>query len=258
MVDLTIDAEEIRKKLVQFIREETRKAGFEKVIFGLSGGVDSSVVAYLCAQVMGKKNTLALIMPYKTSSPEDLADAGLVIKKLGIQSKTIEITPMIDAYFSLFPETDKLRRGNKMARERMSILYDHSAAERALVVGSSNKSEILLGYGTIYGDLACAINPMGVLYKTQVRQLASLVGVPERIVSKVPSAGLWIGQTDEGELGFTYEVADKILYLLVDKGLSDNEIIKKGFSRDLVEKIKTKIKTSAFKRRLPLIPQLEG
>ncbi len=258
MVDLTIDAEEIRKKLVQFIREETRKAGFEKVIFGLSGGVDSSVVACLCAQATGKENTLALIMPYKTSSPEDLADAGLMIKKLGIQSKTIEITPMIDTYFSFFPEADKLRRGNKMARERMSILYDHSAAERALVVGSSNKSEILLGYGTIYGDLACAINPMGVLYKTQVRQLASLVGISERIVSKVPSAGLWIGQTDEGELGFTYEVADKILYLLVDKGLSDNEIIKEGFSRDLVEKIKTKIKTSAFKRRLPLIPQLEG
>ncbi|MDP3013634.1 MAG: NAD(+) synthase, partial [Candidatus Subteraquimicrobiales bacterium] len=173
-----------------------------------------------------------------------------------IKHKVIDITPMIDAYFSDFPEADRKRRGNKMARERMSILYDHSALEKALVVGSSNKSEMLLGYGTIYGDLACAINPLGNLYKTQVRQLALGVGVPERIVSKIPSAGLWPGQTDEGELGFTYEVADKILYLLVDKGIDKKEVMKEGFEESLVEAIIAKIKASAFKRRLPIIAEL--
>lgn len=256
MIDLTIDVEKTRKKLVEFIREETQKTGFERVIFGLSGGVDSSLVAYLCQEAIRKENAIALIMPYKTSDSKDLADAELVVKNAGIKHKVIDITPMIDAYFSDFPEADRKRRGNKMARERMSILYDHSALEKALVVGSSNKSEMLFGYGTIYGDLACAINPLGNLYKTQVRQLALGVGVPERIVSKIPSAGLWPGQTDEGELGFTYEVADKILYLLVDKGIDKKEVMKEGFEESLVEAIIAKIKASAFKRRLPIIAEL--
>lgn len=196
------------------------------------------------------------MMPYKTSSRESLKDAEKIVKNLGIRSLKIDITPMIDAYFKSFPEADNMRRGNKMARERMTILYDLSAKENTLVLGTSNKTELLLGYGTLYGDMASAINPIGDLYKTQVRQLAKDLGVPKEIVDKKPSADLWLGQSDEEELGFTYEEVDRLLYYLVDKRYTDKELIKLGFDKDFIKKVIKKIQASQFKRKLPIIAKI--
>ena len=217
MVNLQLNCETVRKVLTGFIDNEVRKAGFHRVVVGLSGGVDSSLSAYLAAEALGPENVWGILMPYRTSSPESAQHAALVVQALGINSLTVEITAMVDAYFAMFPDADQMRRGNKMARERMTILFDHSARLGALVLGTSNKTELLLGYGTLHGDMASAVNPLGDLYKTQVRQLSRHLGVPAVIVDKQPSADLWEGQTDEAELGFTYEEVDKVLYLLVDQ-----------------------------------------
>jgi len=206
----------LRKILVSFIRNEVEKVGVHRVVVGLSGGVDSSLSAMLAAEALGPRQVLGIMMPYVSSSPESLAHAETVVRKSSIESLTLEITPQIDAYFARFPDADQKRRGNKMARERMTILYDHSARWNALVLGTSNKTELLLGYGTLYGDMASAINPLGDLYKTQVWALAEAVGVPDVIVQKKPSADLWVGQTDEGELGFTYREVDKLKGTFVD------------------------------------------
>jgi NAD+ synthase len=197
-VDIPTNTALVRKILVAFIRNEVQKVGIRRVVVGLSGGVDSSLSAMLAAEALGPENVLGLLMPYKASSPESLAHARLVVEKVSLSSLTIDITPQIDAYFERFPDADQRRRGNKMARERMTILYDHSARWHALVLGTSNKTELLLGYGTLYGDMASAVNPLGDLYKTQIWALAEAVGVPEVIVRKQPSADLWAGQTDEG------------------------------------------------------------
>jgi len=228
VIDLSLNCDILRRVLAGFIVNEVRKAGFSRVVVGLSGGVDSSLSAFLGAEALGAENVWALLMPYRTSSPESQEHAELVVKQLGIQSDVIEITPMVDAYFERFPEADQVRRGNKMARERMTILFDHSAKLKALVLGTSNKTELLLGYGTLYGDMASAINPLGDLYKTQVRQLARHMGVPEVIVQKKPSADLWAGQTDEAELGFSYREVDELLYLMVDLRYSREELTAAG------------------------------
>src|SRR2546421_2381148 len=186
---LRINPELVRRILVGFIRNEVRKVGFERVVLGLSGGVDSSLVATLAAEALGADNVLALIMPYKTSDPKSKSDALQVVQQLGIHHLEIDISPQIDAYFARFPDADQKRRGNKMARERMSILYDQSWDWRALVIGTSNKTELLLGYGTIYGGMARAIKPVGDLFKTQLWQLAPAVGVPTSILQKAPCAG---------------------------------------------------------------------
>lgn len=246
----------LRRILVSFIRNEVEKVGVCRVVVGLSGGVDSSLSAMLAAEALGPKQVLGLMMPYKSSSPESLAHAGLVVQKSGIESLAVDITPQIDAYFGRFPDADQKRRGNKMARERMTILYDHSARWNALVLGTSNKTELLLGYGTLYGDMASAINPLGDLYKTQVWALAGAVGVPEVIVHKKPSADLWVGQTDEGELGFSYREVDKLLYLMVDSRYGRQELIAAGFLEQFVDDVTLRIMNSQFKRRLPVIAKV--
>jgi NAD+ synthase len=241
VIDLSLNCDLLRRVLIGFIVNEVRKAGFSRVVVGLSGGVDSSLSAFLGAEALGAENVWALVMPYRTSSPDSREHAELVVKQLGIQSDVIEITPMVDAYFERFPEADQNRRGNKMARERMTILFDHSAKLKALVLGTSNKTELLLGYSTLYGDMASAINPLGDLYKTQVRQLARHMGIPEVIVRKKPSADLWAGQTDEEELGFTYEEVDQVLYLMVDRRYELSELIEAGFDKRFVRAVFAKV-----------------
>jgi NAD+ synthase len=246
----------LRKILTAFIANEVRKVGMERVVVGLSGGVDSSLSAFLAAEALGSENILVLKMPYKTSSKESLEHADLVIAATGIQSLTVDITPQIDAYFTRFPEADNLRRGNKMARERMTILYDHSAHWQALVLGTSNKTELLLGYGTLYGDMASALNPLGDLYKTQVWALAEEIGVPRPIIEKKPSADLWVGQTDEAELGFSYRAVDELLYLMVDQRYSREELMVEGFPEAFIDNVYRRIMNSQYKRRLPVIAKV--
>jgi len=255
---LAINPELVKGILIGFIRNEVRKVGFERVVLGLSGGVDSSLVATLAAEALGRENVLALIMPYKTSDPKSRSDALQVVKQLGIRHLEIEISPQIDAYFERVPDADQRRRGNKMARERMTILYDQSSAWQGLVIGTSNKTELLLGYGTIYGDMASAINPIGDLYKTQVWQLADAMGVPTAIVQKAPSADLWEGQSDETELGFQYRMIDQLLYYVVDHRYSMAELKQLGFDEAFVDAILRRIRDNQYKRRLPVIAKLSS
>jgi NAD+ synthase len=253
---ITINGTFAVKILTTFIREELAKAGFSRGVLGLSGGLDSSVCAFLAAKALGPKNVLGLMMPYGRKFGGDMDDARDVAGALKIRSRVIDIAPMVDAYFAAQPSEDRVRRGNKMARERMSILYDFSAREKALILGTSNKTELLLGYGTIHGDMACGVNPLGDLYKTQVRQLAAELGVPEKIRTKLPTAGLWEGQTDEGELGMTYAEIDRILYALVDERESRAQVIARGFNKEKVDGILARIKASEFKRQMPPIAKI--
>ena len=244
------------KILTAFIREELSKFNYKKGILGLSGGLDSAVCASLAAKALKPNNVICLIMPYGETFSKDVEDAEAYAKLLRVKSKIIDISPMINAYFSSYPTKNRILKGNKMARERMSILYDFSAREKALILGTSNKTELLLGYSTIHGDMACGINPLGDLYKTQIRQLAEYLGIPEKIRKKTPSAGLWIGQTDEEEIGLSYDEIDKILYQLVDKRMTKKDIIGSGFNKEAVEKIISLIMNSEFKRKLPPIPKI--
>jgi NAD+ synthase len=246
----------LRKILVAFIRDEVRKVGIERVVLGLSGGVDSSLSAFLAAEALGAENVLAVRMPYRTSSQDSLGDAESVIKALGIHSLTVDITAQVDPYFERFPDADKRRRGNKMARERMTILYDQSARWQALVLGTSNKTELLLGYGTLHGDMASAVNPIGDLYKTQVWALAEAVGVPDSVVRKQPSADLFQGQTDEDDLGFRYRQVDELLYLMVDERYSTEELEAAGFETAFIRRVSDMVRNSQFKRRLPVIAKV--
>ena len=255
---LAINPELVRKILVRFIQNEVQKVGFERGVLGLSGGVDSSLVATLASEALGPTNVLAVIMPYKSSDLKSRSDALQVVQQLGINHLEVEITPQIDAYFERFPDADQRRRGNKMARERMTILYDQSSVFRALVIGTSNKTELLLGYGTIYGDMASAINPVGDLYKTQVWQLADAVGVPTAIVQKAPSADLWAGQSDETELGFAYRMVDQFLYYLVDRRYSKEELSRLGFEPAFIDDVIRRVRDNQYKRRLPVIAKLSS
>jgi NAD+ synthase len=259
MVNLQLNCETVRKVLTGFINNEVKKAGFHRVVVGLSGGVDSALSAYLAAEALGPENVWGILMPYRTSSPASAEHASMVVKALGINSLTVDITSMVDAYFAQFPDADQMRRGNKMARERMTILFDHSARLGALVLGTSNKTELLLGYGTLHGDMASAVNPLGDLYKTQVRQLSRHLGVPAVIVEKQPSADLWEGQTDEAELGFTYEEVDKALYLLVDQRYEVSELVAaERFDEKFVRAVARRIQGSQYKRRLPVIAKISS
>jgi NAD+ synthase len=253
---LQLNMDMVRELLVRFIRDQTRNAGFEKCVIGVSGGVDSAVSAFLAAEALGKKNVLAAILPYKTSSSQTLRDADDVVKALGITSETIEITEMVDPYAAGQKLTDKLRLGNIMARMRMIVLYDLSARDKSLVVGTSNKSELLVGYGTQFGDLACAINPLGDLYKTQIWQLAKALEIPKHIIEKRPTADLWPGQTDEDEMGVTYPDLDAILFRMIDERIPIDELVAAGFDKKTVSRVESLVRKNQFKRRPPLIAKI--
>jgi len=258
VVDLTINTDVARQILTGFIRSEVTRVGFSHAVVGLSGGIDSALSCALAVEALGADNVLAVRMPYKASSPDSLAHAELLIEQFEIPSKTIEITDMVEPLFALDPNTTKLRKGNIMARERMIVLYDQSEVFKGLVIGTSNKTEILLGYTTQWGDSASAINPIGDLYKAQVRQLSRAMNIPAPIVDKAPSADLWDGQTDEGELGFTYEQADQLLYLLVDQRYSPQECVEAGFDEKFVDQIIKRIRRNQFKRMQPPIAKLSN
>jgi NAD+ synthase len=255
---LTLNAPLAVKALTSFIRDTVETSGTTGVVVGLSGGIDSSLSAALAAQALGPERVHGFLLPYRTSSPESEADARLVAEHLGVPHRVIDISPMIDAYFAIETDADAGRRGNKMARERMTILFDQAKRLNALVLGTSNKTEILLGYSTVFGDNASSLNPLGDLYKHQVWQLSRHLGLPEQVVSKAPSADLWPGQTDEGELGFSYATADEVLSLLFDQGLTPAEVIEQGYDEKVVRRIVRLEQQFRFKRRLMLIARLSG
>jgi NAD+ synthase len=241
--------------IVGFIREQMAQAGFERLVVGLSGGVDSATVAYLAARAVGAENLLAVRMPYRTSSEASETDAMRVVTALGCGTELVDITPMVEPMLTLIADDDpaalNVRRGNVMARQRMIVLYDRSAAFDALVIGTSNKTEALLGYGTLHGDMAAALAPIGDLYKTQLRAVATELGVPPEVVAKTPSADLWPGQTDEGELGRSYDMLDRALYALVDRRWTPDRCVRAGLPADLVEWVARRVARMEFKRQLP-------
>ena len=246
----------VEKILVAFIRDELRRCGCPKGLLGLSGGLDSAVCAALAAKAIGPRNVLALIMPYGQTAAADARHAAALARRLGIGCETIDIAPQIDLYFDAHPTTNRVRRGNKMARERMSILYDVSAREGGLILGTSNKTELLIGYGTVHGDMACAISPLGDLYKTQVRELAAHLRIPAAIREKAPTAGLWPGQTDEGDIGLAYEELDAILYGIVEGRKSRRQVVEAGHRAAAVDRVFRMIRNSGFKRMMPPIAKL--
>ena len=255
---LSVDCALVTEILTGFVREEVRKVGFERGVVGLSGGIDSAVTLAVVCRALGPENAVPVIMPYRASSPASERDARLVAAQLGTDPQLVDISPQIDGYFDRHPEADRNRRGNKMARERMSILYDLSLARGALVVGTSNKTELLLGYGTIHGDMAHALNPLGDLYKTQIFALARHLGLPSAVIEKVPSADLWEGQSDEAELGFEYAAVDELLHQMIDERRTRAELHSLGFDDAFVKQIHRRVRDSQYKRRPPLIAKLSN
>jgi NAD+ synthase len=254
--ELAIDVTVARRVIAEFIRGQLRQAGFERAVLGLSGGIDSGLVAFLVAEAIGAERLLCVLMPYRTSSPASRADAEEVVRRLGCASEVVDISPMVDGYFAADPDAAALRRGNFMARQRMAVLYDRSVTWGGLVVGTGNKTEALIGYTTLFGDSACAFNPIGDLYKSQVRQVAASIGLPEAIIRKAPSADLWPGQTDEAEAGFTYHELDRLLFWRIDKRRSVEELVGLGFDRAVVERVDRMVAGSEFKRQVPPIAKL--
>ncbi|KPK95743.1 NAD synthetase [bacterium SM23_31] len=259
-VDLSIDTAVVTKILTGFISDCIHKTASEKAIIGLSGGLDSSVAAALAVNALGADKVLGVVLPYKTSARTSREDAEKFARHIKITTELIDITPMVDAYFeqSRVLGADDNRRGNMMARQRMSVLYDISAREQGLVIGTSNKSELLLGYGTIFGDLACAVNPLGDLYKTQIRQLAESLKIPGYIRSKTPTADLVAGQTDESDLGFSYAEVDRFLYLWVDRRQSESELKESGFNSGFIKNVITRVRRNQFKKMSPVIAKISA
>ena len=254
--ELAIDAAVARRVIAQFIQGQLRQAGFERLVLGLSGGIDSALVAFLSAEAIGAERLLCVLMPYRTSSEASLVDARSVVDALGCASEVVDISPMVDAYFAADPDATPLRRGNFMARQRMAVLYDWSVTWGGLVVGTGNKTESLIGYTTLFGDSACAFNPIGDLYKSQVRQVSLDIGVPEAIIRKAPSADLWPGQTDEAEAGFSYPALDRLLFWRIDKRRSVDEVVALGYERAMVERVDRMVAGAEFKRQVPPIAKL--
>lgn len=254
--DLSLDPAWTTRILSEFLSNELLRTGLDRFVLGLSGGIDSAVVAYLAADAIGAERVHCLLLPYRTSNPQSAVDATAVGEALGVPLETVDITPIVDGFAAATQDADRLRLGNIMARVRMTLLYDHSARVDGLVLGTSNKTELLLGYGTLHGDQASAINPIGDLYKTQVRTLARHLGVPSEIIDKPPSADLWPEQSDEDELGFGYDEVDRLLALLVDARVSRRTAIARGFAPELVERVTLQIVRSQFKRRPPVIAKV--
>jgi NAD+ synthase len=253
---LAIDAALVEKLLVQFLREEIHSAGFSRAVLGVSGGIDSAVVAALAARALGAQNVLGVLMPYRESDPQSEAHGRLLCESVGIRAQRVDISAMADGYLTEHADISRHRRGNVLARSRMIVLYDCAAVENALVVGTSNKTELLLGYTTQFGDSASALNPIGDLYKDQIYQLARQLGIPEPLCTKAPSADLFAGQTDEADLGFSYEQADRLLYLMVDERFSEDDLLKAGFELPFIKKIVARIAGTQFKRVPPIIAKL--
>jgi NAD+ synthase len=264
--ELAIDTDVARRVIAEFIRGQLRQAGFEQAVVGLSGGIDSALVAYLVAEAIGPERLHVVLMPYRASSPASRADAETVVAALGCSSELVEITAMVDGYFGTGEtagaagleaiSASALRRGNFAARMRMAVLYDRSVVRSGLVVGTGNKTEALIGYTTLFGDSACAFNPIGDLYKSQVRQLAVAMGVPDAIIRKAPTADLWPGQTDESEGGFDYPTLDRLLFWRIDKRRSDEEMLALGFEPAMLERVDRMVAGAEFKRQVPPIAKL--
>lgn len=244
--------------LLAFIRNEISKFGFRSAVLGLSGGIDSAVVCELAARALGPRNVLAVMMPYRTSSPESIHHARIMVEKTGVQSEEVDISSVADAFFGTVSGAEKLRMGNIMARTRMLYLYDISARDARLVVGTSNKTELLLGYGTLFGDMASAVNPIGDLYKTQIWGLARHMGLPEEIVAKTPSADLWEGQSDEEDLGFSYEEVDLLLYMMLEKRMDKNAILEEGIEEPFYDKVRRMVVRNQYKRMMPVIAKISA
>jgi NAD+ synthase len=226
------------------------------VVLGLSGGIDSAVAAYLAVRALGPQAVVAIVMPYRSSSADSVSDAERVVGALGILAEKVDISPLVDGFDRVSGKVSRLRLGNVMARARMMVLYDRSEQYEALVLGTSNKTELLLGYGTLWGDLASALNPLGDLYKTQVRAIAEYLRVPSAIRKKPPSADLWPKQSDEADLGFSYERVDRLLALLVDARLDRDAAVAAGFDREMVDRVARLVVRSQFKRRPPIIAKV--
>jgi len=251
-----IDLKKEKQKITNFIKTYFKDAGFSKGIIGLSGGVDSSLIAYLAVETFGKENVIGVLMPYKTSSQDSFDDGKLGAETLGIKYYIHDITPMVDAYFDTYEsDAGRLRKGNMKARARMCTLYDLAAKEHALVLGTSNKTELLLGYVTQFGDGACALEPLGCLYKSEVWKLAKMMGVPENIIKKIPTADLWEDQTDEEELGLSYTDADEILYALYEEKASIEELLSQGFTQEQIQHIISIVNRNRFKQSIPPNPE---
>ena len=254
---LKINEEETAQKLETFVNNKLNNSGLNGYIIGLSGGIDSSLSATIAVKALGSDKIFGLIMPYSKSSDSSEKDALLLANFLGIKTEKIEISPMIDAYYKDIKKINSIRAGNKMARERMSILFDKAYEKKLLVLGTSNRTEICLGYGTWYGDVACSVNPIGMLYKTQVRALAKYYQIPESIILKHPSADLWPGQTDEAELGLEYDKVDRLLYAIIENGITDrNALNKYRFEDDFIDRAIGLVNRFYFKRDLPEIAEL--
>ncbi len=246
---------QIADYLERFLDDEVKKTGISRVVVGLSGGLDSAVVAVLAHNVFGK-DLLCVKMPSHYSSQSSLDDADELCHDFNLKSETASIEPMLKAYEELNPNLDNLRKGNFSSRMRMATLFDISARENALVLGTSNKSELMLGYGTLYGDLSSAVNPIGDLYKSEVYELAEYLGVSKSIIKKPPSADLWDGQSDEADLGYTYAQLDEALKLYVDERLSRDEIVNMGIDEVMLDMIIKRIFRNHFKRKMPVIAKL--
>ena len=256
--ELHLDYAIVEDILKAFLLNEIRKFGFNSIVLGLSGGIDSAVVCELAVRALGPDNVLALKMPYASSSPDSLEHAELMIRKLGIRAEEVSITPVVDAFFSTVPSGQLLRRGNIMARTRMVFLYDVSARDGRLVAGTSNKTELLLGYGTMFGDMASAVNPNGDLYKTQIRGLARHLGIPEELIVKAPSADLWEGQSDEDDLGFSYEAVDLLLFMMLEKRMDKEAVLNEGIPEPFYDRVRKMVVRNQYKRMMPVIAKISG